>query len=91
MNELGESRPVLQRKLGLVVRKLYDVSRLRRNKMGKEHTIELVKVAGTAMSIHQTILVKNSFPLPLTRAFTIAPSISATRTLIKVLITRKKV
>ena len=52
--------------------------------------MELVKVAGTAISIHQTILIKNSFPFPLTSALTIAPSISATRKLIRVLKTRKK-
>lgn len=52
--------------------------------------MELVKVAGTAINIHHTILVKNSFPLPLTSALTIAPSISATLRLIKVLKTKKK-
>lgn len=53
-------------------------------------TMEFVKVAGTAISIHQTMRVKNSLPFPLTRALTMAPSISATRTLIKVLRTKKK-
>ena len=52
--------------------------------------MELVKVAGMAISIHHTILFRNSFPLPLTRALTIAPSISATRKLIRVRRIKKK-
>lgn len=42
------------------------------------------------MSIHQTILFKNSLPFPFTRLFTIAPSMLATLTLISVRITKKK-
>ena len=52
--------------------------------------MEFVNVAGTAISIHHTILIKNSFPCPLTSALTIAPSISATFKLTSVRTTRKK-
>ncbi len=50
--------------------------------------MEFVKVAGTAISIHHTIPIKKSLPLPLTRLDTKAPSIAATFKLIRVLITR---
>jgi hypothetical protein len=52
------------------------------------HTIEFVKVAGIAISIHHTIPIKKSFPRPLTRLDTSCPSIAATFKLINVLTTR---
>jgi hypothetical protein len=53
-------------------------------------SIELVKVAGSAISIHHMMRIKNSRPFPLTKALTMAPSMAATLTLISVLRTRKK-
>lgn len=53
------------------------------------HTIEFVNVAGTAITIHHIIPIKKSFPLPLTKLETNAPSIAATFKLINVRTTKK--
>lgn len=50
--------------------------------------MEFVKVAGTAITIHQTIPIRKSLPFPLTRLDTNAPSIAATFKLIRVLMTK---
>jgi hypothetical protein len=52
--------------------------------------MEFVNVAGTAITIHHKILTRNSLPFPLTKLLTIAPSMAATLTLIRVRTTRKK-
>ena len=66
------------------------VSRSMYFRNGAMLTIELVKVAGMATSIHQTIPLKKALPFPLTKLLTSFPSSSATYRLMSVLTTRKK-
>lgn len=58
--------------------KAVSVSDAQRRCNEMQHTIELVKVAGTAIIIHHARPVMKSFPLPLIKFPTSFPSRSAT-------------
>lgn len=95
LDMLREPGAVLEGKLALVIRQLYieGVSHSPNTHLlpHRAPTMEFVKVAGTAIHIHQITPLKNSFPLPLTSALTSLPSSSATYRLIKVLTTKNAV
>ena len=87
---IRQARSVLKGELALVIGQLRNIiSKCHRTISCSFLTIEFVNVAGIAISIHQTMPIKKSLPLPLTKLDTSWPSIAATFKLIRVLTTRK--
>lgn len=97
MDVICQAFPVTESKFTLVIRKLERLNGVswcsslawESTRTGARHTMEFVKVAGTATIIHHTSPSKKSFPFPLTKLLTSLPSSSATYRLSNVRSTRK--